>query len=135
MRGILRGTVLIFLGFVFSTFFLAFSAAVHEPVPDMEHGESVTEPAGAPAPAPGKVGGGGVLFRVKDAGDVFFSHDSHVKMAGLKCTDCHDALYITTGKSVPATMKDMEKGKSCGACHDGKKAFGVKANCEKCHSK
>jgi c(7)-type cytochrome triheme protein len=30
-------------------------------------------------------------------------------------------------------MKQMEKGKSCGACHDGKKAFSVKGECAKCH--
>jgi c(7)-type cytochrome triheme protein len=27
----------------------------------------------------------------------------------------------------------MEKGRSCGACHDGKAAFSVKANCASCH--
>jgi c(7)-type cytochrome triheme protein len=32
-------------------------------------------------------------------------------------------------------MKQMEKGKSCGACHDGKKAFSVKGDCAKCHTK
>ena len=29
-------------------------------------------------------------------------------------------------------MADMEKGKSCGACHDGKTAFDVKS-CITCH--
>jgi len=81
------------------------------------------------------VGGGDVTFPVKDAGDVLFSHDGHVRGAGLMCTNCHDALYITTGKSVAATMADMRKGKSCGVCHDGKKAFGVGADCQKCHMK
>ncbi len=35
------------------------------------------------------------------------------------------------------TMKDMEAGKNCGACHNGTKAFSVKdpANCAKCHKK
>jgi c(7)-type cytochrome triheme protein len=35
------------------------------------------------------------------------------------------------------TMKDMEAGKFCGACHNGTKAFGVKdaASCAKCHKK
>jgi c(7)-type cytochrome triheme protein len=32
-------------------------------------------------------------------------------------------------------MKDMEQGKSCGACHDGKGAFSVKGDCAKCHKK
>jgi c(7)-type cytochrome triheme protein len=112
-------------------FLVALSAASHEPVPDMEHGESVT----AETPfVPSKVGGGGILFKVKDAGDAFFSHDGHVEGAGLKCTGCHDALYITTAKSVAVTMKDMRKGKSCGACHEGKKAFDLN-KCGNCHKK
>jgi c(7)-type cytochrome triheme protein len=32
-------------------------------------------------------------------------------------------------------MDEMEKGKSCGACHDGKTAFTVKENCDTCHHK
>jgi c(7)-type cytochrome triheme protein len=32
------------------------------------------------------------------------------------------------------TMKDMEAGKFCGACHNGTKAFAVK-DCAKCHKK
>ena len=132
MRRILKGIIVILAASVVSIFPVALSVAVHEPVPDMEHGESVT--AETPL-VPGKVGGGGISFKVKDAGDVFFSHDSHVEGARLKCTDCHDALYITTQKSVAATMKDMQKGKSCGACHDGKKAFDVKSNCGNCHKK
>jgi len=35
------------------------------------------------------------------------------------------------------TMAAMNEGKFCGACHDGKKAFSVKApaDCVKCHKK
>jgi c(7)-type cytochrome triheme protein len=33
-----------------------------------------------------------------------------------------------------ATMDDMEIGQSCGACHNGEKAFGVE-NCDPCHIK
>ncbi len=32
-------------------------------------------------------------------------------------------------------MKQMQQGKSCGACHNGKKAFSVKGDCVKCHKK
>ena len=32
-------------------------------------------------------------------------------------------------------MKEMQKGKSCGACHNGKTAFSVKGDCTKCHKK
>ena len=56
-----------------------------------------------------------VLFKVKDAGDVKFSHNFHLNM--YKCGDCHDKLY-KTGKNSLVSMAEMEKGKSCGACHD-----------------
>jgi c(7)-type cytochrome triheme protein len=111
--------------------FSVLSFASHEPIPDMEHGESITSEAGVPS----KVGGGGVLFKVKDAGNVFFSHIFHVETKGLRCTDCHDAIYITTKKTSASTMKEMQMGKSCGACHNGKKAFSVKADCGRCHSR
>ena len=30
-------------------------------------------------------------------------------------------------------MAQMEKGKTCGACHDDKHAFTVAENCNRCH--
>ena len=81
-----------------------------------------------------KAGGGDVVYEQKKAGKVTFSHDSHAGM-GLKCTDCHDALFGAKGQHKPATMAQMQKGQSCGACHDGKKAFAVKGNCNSCHKK
>ncbi len=84
-----------------------------------------------------RVGGGVVTYEVKSAGNVMFSHESHITQIGLKCTACHDSLYITKGKDRPVTMAQMEKGLSCGACHNGKKAFDVKIkeNCNNCHKK
>ena len=82
-----------------------------------------------------KVGGGDITYGVKKAGNVVFSHDSHVTGAGLKCTDCHDSLFVTKEKHKPVKMAQMQKGESCGACHNGKKAFDVKANCSNCHKK
>jgi c(7)-type cytochrome triheme protein len=32
-------------------------------------------------------------------------------------------------------MKEMQKDKSCGSCHNGKTAFSVKGNCATCHKK
>ena len=79
-----------------------------------------------------KVGGGNITFDVKGSKPVIFSHDGHVGM-GLNCQDCHDKLFVTKEKHKKATMKNMKKGKSCGACHNGKKAFSVKSDCNKCH--
>ena len=80
------------------------------------------------------VGGGDVTLKNKK-GDVIFSHDAHVAGMRLKCTQCHDKLYTNAKQHKKATMKEMQKGKSCGACHNGKTAFSVKGDCAKCHKK
>lgn len=82
-----------------------------------------------------KVGGGDMPFEVKGAGDVMFSHANHVGAAGLTCTDCHDSLYVAKEKHKKTTMKQMQQGKSCGSCHNAKRAFDVKGNCGTCHKK
>jgi c(7)-type cytochrome triheme protein len=66
-----------------------------------------------------------------DAGDASFSHDIHLGM--FKCADCHTGTFPFKAGVVKTTMAEMEKGKSCGACHDGSTAFSVKADCDKCH--
>ena len=78
------------------------------------------------------VGGGDIRFKGGKAGEVIFRHDTH---AGLKCTDCHDSLYVTREKDRRFTMAQIQKGKSCGACHNGKQAFEIKSNCANCHKK
>jgi len=87
----------------------------------------------APCHAWAKVGGGDIVFRPDGAGNVTYSHDEHVGKFGVKCGECHYKVYTTVEGHRKATMADMQKGLSCGACHDGKRAFTVKANCEKCH--
>ena len=53
----------------------------------------------------------------------------------LACTECHDKLYTSSRQHKAVTKKQMQQGKSCGACHNGKKAFSVKGDCAKCHMK
>ena len=66
-------------------------------------------------------------------GAIVFSHDAHVDMFG--CDECHPRLFqARRGANKVATMDDMEIGQSCGACHNGGKAFGVE-NCDPCHIK
>lgn len=72
-----------------------------------------------------------LVFEDKDAGNVVFSHTSHTGL--YKCGDCHTALFNTARSKVKVSMKKMESGISCGACHDGKTAFTVSKNCELCH--
>lgn len=67
-----------------------------------------------------------------DGGTVVFSHDVHTGM--YKCSECHPNIFVPShGKNQQATMEKMEKGESCGACHDGGTAFTVKENCDTCH--
>lgn len=87
----------------------------------------------APFSAWGKVGGGDILFRLTGAANVVFSHETHVGQGGVKCRECHYRIYTTVEGHKKATMADMEKGESCGTCHNGKRAFDVKKDCVKCH--
>lgn len=80
-----------------------------------------------------KVGGGDILFKV-GFGDVTFSHEKHVEM-GFLCKACHPESYLTKYKHKKVTMAEMNKGKSCGKCHNGKEAFTTKGNCKTCHVK
>ena len=80
------------------------------------------------------VGGGDITLKSK-GGNVVFSHGSHVAGMGLKCNECHDKLYTNAKQHKKITMKQMQKGKSCGTCHNGKTAFSVTGDCNKCHKK
>jgi c(7)-type cytochrome triheme protein len=72
-----------------------------------------------------------ITYKVKGFGEATFSHSVHIAKTGGACRSCHGKIITGKGKSV--TMDEMEKGKTCGACHNGKKAFTVTANCERCH--
>jgi c(7)-type cytochrome triheme protein len=78
-----------------------------------------------------------VEYDGKGAGKVVFDGKTHADK-GNKCADCHQSgLFKMKKGGETLTMKDMEAGKNCGACHNGTKAFGVKdaASCAKCHKK
>ncbi|MCK7494201.1 MAG: hypothetical protein MZW92_25555 [Comamonadaceae bacterium] len=67
-----------------------------------------------------KVGGGDIVFEVKKAGNVAFSHDGHVGM-GMKCTDCHDAPFGAKGQHKHVTMAQMQKGSPAGSATTAKR--------------
>jgi c(7)-type cytochrome triheme protein len=73
-----------------------------------------------------------IEYKAKNAGDVTFNHTAHVAKVNGNCKECHNATVIT-GKDGRVTMAQMEKGKTCGACHNDKRAFTVVGNCGKCH--
>lgn len=70
-------------------------------------------------------------------GKVTFNHESHVDPAAPNCTACHPKLFkilkpgaAADGKAI--THAAMEKGQSCGACHNGQKSFAMD-DCTLCH--
>jgi c(7)-type cytochrome triheme protein len=67
---------------------------------------------------------------------VVFRHTTHVAMAGNRCVGCHPAPFHMLRPSGPISHADMDAGRSCGTCHDGHTAFGVKdrSACQSCHT-
>jgi c(7)-type cytochrome triheme protein len=68
-------------------------------------------------------------------GKVVFNHASHTDADRPDCTACHPRLFSilknrTAGRTILHAR--MEKGQQCGACHDGKKSFGMD-DCSICH--
>ena len=68
-----------------------------------------------------------IIAAEKPKNEAYFPHSAHTEWLG--CKNCHMSLYPY--KRNPATMKEMRKGASCGACH-GKVAFALK-QCKRCH--
>jgi c(7)-type cytochrome triheme protein len=73
-----------------------------------------------------------ITFKSKGISDAVFSHKFHLDM-DYKCSTCHTKIFPYKGVSGRFTMADMEKGKSCGTCHNGKDAASVAGNCNRCH--
>lgn len=73
-----------------------------------------------------------ITYSVKGLGTVVFSHAVHIDATGGACKECHNGTVIT-GKEKAVTMAQMEKGRTCGSCHNDKTAFTVAANCDRCH--
>lgn len=82
------------------------------------------------------LGGGDIMLKVNGAQNVLFSHDVHAGKFKVGCKECHYGLYTTRANHKAATMEEMKKGRSCGACHNGGRAFSVtEANgCQRCHN-
>jgi len=70
-----------------------------------------------------------ITYKVKETGKVAFSHTGHLRT--MQCDSCHNKIF-KAGPNPRTTMAQMEKGKSCGACHNGKGAFKLN-ECVKCH--
>lgn len=79
-------------------------------------------------------GGKTLEFKNSPMGTVKFSGDVHQK-AVTSCKECHnDGMFPKMKQgTVKITMEQIYAGKQCGICHNGKKAFEAKANCQRCH--
>lgn len=75
-----------------------------------------------------------IRFSFKYAAPVVFSHSTHLSRYNNNCKICHDAIFNIKDHR-RFTMAEMEKSKSCGACHSGAKAFSVASEkeCVLCH--
>jgi len=92
--------------------------------------------ADTPAPAL-KLPADAVYDRIVGADSaVVFRHGTHVPLVGNRCTDCHPKLFRILQPTTRITHAEMNAGGSCGSCHDGQHAFGVKAqaSCASCHT-
>ena len=75
-----------------------------------------------------------IVFAARNGGSIIFSHQKHLASPAIKdnCNVCHDKIYVTKNKRAE-TMAEMEKGKSCGGCHNDYTAFTTRENCVRCH--
>ncbi len=84
-----------------------------------------------------------------DYGDITFTRKGHVMddlppavfphwlhRMQYKCPACHDDLFKMKAGANAVTMDELQAGKWCGACHNGKIAFISDLNsCLRCHYK
>jgi c(7)-type cytochrome triheme protein len=75
-------------------------------------------------------------FEGKGAGKVIFDGKVHADK-GNKCGACHTKIFQMKKGTAKINMADINAGKFCGECHNGKTAFKTSdaANCAKCHKK
>jgi len=90
-----------------------------------------------PSQPPPKLYGNIIINRGTGEADIksaSFSHWSH--RTKYTCTVCHLELgFNMVLNTTIITEKDNQDGRYCGACHDGRTAFGhTEAHCKKCHN-
>ena len=69
-------------------------------------------------------------YKVDGIGNVAFSHKFHTAM--FSCNDCHTKIFAMKKTQGKMKMDDINAGKFCGACHNGKAASDA-SDCSKCH--
>jgi len=67
-------------------------------------------------------------------GPVVFRHATHFDLAENRCTACHPRPFRMLRPERLVTHAEMNAGRSCGLCHDGRKAAPVDDECGHCHA-
>lgn len=73
-------------------------------------------------------------FTNSPMGKVVLDGNSHTAK-GVMCDGCHPKPFEQKKGVAKITMADHDAGKFCFTCHNGKKAWASKDNCNKCHVK
>jgi c(7)-type cytochrome triheme protein len=77
-----------------------------------------------------------IFAQAADApGPVVFQHTTHVVLERWSCLACHPAPFHMLTSSLTPTHAEMDAGRECGLCHDGRRAFATSDSeaCESCH--
>ena len=88
--------------------------------------------AGLAGPARAVPPGFTLEFDGNGEGKVIFSGAAHSSRAKPHCADCHMELFDVS-RSAQITRADHKRKQFCFVCHDGKKAFASRSNCDRCH--
>jgi c(7)-type cytochrome triheme protein len=92
--------------------------------------------AADPPRAPLKLPRDRVFAQAPDApGPVVFQHTTHVVLERWSCLACHPAPFRMLTSVLRPTHAQMDAGRECGLCHDGRRAFATSDSeaCESCH--
>ena len=73
---------------------------------------------------------------VGSEGAVTFRHETHVEFSDRNCVTCHPETFRILRTTRATSHEEMDAGRACGACHDGRKAFATKEQdaCANCHA-
>ena len=72
-----------------------------------------------------------VVFDGNGEGEVTFTGAKHTG-PGMHCSNCHFELFDVS-RSSQITRADHKRKQACFVCHDGKRAFASRSNCDRCH--
>ncbi len=73
------------------------------------------------------------MTEMKKAGVAPVIYPHWVHRIWFECKVCHQDYFIMNRWRNKISHKEIEKGEQCGVCHNGKMAFGIDKECDRCH--